>query len=121
MRFLADESCDVAVIVALRTAGHDVEAIAEEHSGAEDALVIDLARREKRILVTEDKDFGQLYRASSPGSAGVVLLRFPGTARSDVAGAVVSAIDTLGTRLESAFTVIQPGRIRIVEGRGEDA
>ena len=119
MRFLADESCDAAVIANLRKAGHDVKAISEERSGAEDALVIDLARSGRRTLITEDKDFGQLYRASSTGSTGVVLLRFPGTARGGVADAVVAAIERLGTRLERAFTVIQPGRIRIVDGSDE--
>jgi len=120
MRFLADESCDAAVIAALRRAAHDVKAVAEDSSGAPDAVVIDLARREQRILLAEDKDFGQLYRASSPGSAGVVLLRFPGTARGSVAQAVVQAIVSLGPRLERAFTVIQPGRIRIVESGDEN-
>lgn len=114
MRFLADESCDASVVAALRNAGHEVLAIAEHHSGAEDTLVIDLARREQRILIAEDKDFGQLYRASSAGAAGVVLLRFPGTARGSVAETVASTIERLGERLERSFTVIQPGRTRIV-------
>ena len=120
MRFLADESCDAAVVAALRKAGYDVKAVAEDSSGAQDALVIDLARREQRILLAEGKDFGQLYRASSPASAGVVLLRFPGTVRGSVAHEVVAAIDSLGARLESAFTVIQPGRIRIIESGEEN-
>lgn len=58
MRFLADESCDLAIVRALRAAGHDVLGVAEVSQGADDELVIDLAVREERILLTEDKDFG---------------------------------------------------------------
>jgi predicted nuclease of predicted toxin-antitoxin system len=60
MRLVADESCDGAVVRALRAAGHDVLAIAEVAPGADDSTVIDLAGRANSILLTEDKDFGQL-------------------------------------------------------------
>lgn len=58
LRFLADESCDFAVIRALRVAGHDVLSIAEYTSRSDDAELITQAYRERRILITEDKDFG---------------------------------------------------------------
>lgn len=63
MRFLADESCDFAVVKALREAGHDVAAVRDSSRGAADEVVINLAVRENRILLTEDKDFGQLVYA----------------------------------------------------------
>jgi predicted nuclease of predicted toxin-antitoxin system len=60
VRFLADESCDFAVVTALRTAGHDATAIVEINPGAEDEAVLARARSEARVLLTEDKDFGLL-------------------------------------------------------------
>ena len=60
MRFLADESCDFRVVRALRAAGHDVVAVMEVMPGASDEAVIALAVGERRIFVTEDRDFGQL-------------------------------------------------------------
>ena len=51
MRFLADESCDYAAVHALRGAGHDVVAVAEVARGAEDSVVIELARSERRVLL----------------------------------------------------------------------
>lgn len=63
MRFLADESCDFAVVTALRNAGHDITAIAESSPGVEDEVVLALARSEARVLLTEDKDFGLLAYA----------------------------------------------------------
>ncbi len=59
MRFLADESCDFAVVRALRSKGFDVLAISEVCPGVEDQQVIELAKEEERILLTEDKDFGR--------------------------------------------------------------
>ena len=58
MRFLADESCDFRVVQALRAADHDVTAIIQVAPGAEDAAVIEIAFREERIFITEDRDFG---------------------------------------------------------------
>jgi uncharacterized protein with PIN domain len=51
MRFLADESCEFAVVRALRTAGFDVVSVLESSPRAEDSEVIELALREERILV----------------------------------------------------------------------
>ena len=70
MRFLADESCDFSVVRILRADGHDVVAITEALPGSDDAMVVDLARREQRILITEDKDFCQLVYAGMHPSAG---------------------------------------------------
>lgn len=72
MRFLVDESCDFAVVRALRGASHDVVAVVEVARGAKDAAVLTLSRGEGRILLTEDKDFGQLVFADGGGAAGVV-------------------------------------------------
>ena len=81
MRFLADESCDFAVLAALRAAGYDVSAVAEINRGAKDPAVLALARSEQRVLLTEDKDFGLLAYAGGKHSAGIVLIRFPGNAK----------------------------------------
>ena len=59
MRFLADESCDFSVVRALRSADHDVVAIAEVFPREEDDAVMERAVRGGSILITEDKDFGQ--------------------------------------------------------------
>jgi predicted nuclease of predicted toxin-antitoxin system len=77
MRFLGDESCHAAIVLALREAGHDVVAVSERCPGAADSNVIAIALGETRVLVTEDKDFGQLVHASGADRCGVLLLRYP--------------------------------------------
>jgi predicted nuclease of predicted toxin-antitoxin system len=55
--------------------------VSEVHRGAEDATVLELALSERRVLLTEDKDFGQLVFAAARDSGGVVLIRWPVSAR----------------------------------------
>lgn len=113
MRFLADESCDFAVVRALRAAGHEVVAVAEASPRADDEFVIDLAIRERSVLLTEDKDFGQLVYANKRPTGGVVFLRFPARARAKLPKAVVELVRRRGERLVGSFVVVQPGRVRV--------
>ena len=113
MRFLADESCDFGVVRALRAAGHDVSAVVDVSPGADDEQVLTIAGTESRVLLTEDKDFGLLAFASGSRTAGVVLIRFPATARAGLGQAVVDVVAELSDRLAAAFVVVEPGRARV--------
>lgn len=113
MNFVADESCAGPVIRALREAGHDVVAIAEVAKGATDEDVLDRALNEKRVLITEDRDFGELVYARGRPSTGVILVRFRSLARRAKPATVVDAVAKLGARLQDAFAVIEPGRVRV--------
>lgn len=113
MNFVADESCAMPLIQALRDAGHDVVAIAEVAKGATDGQVLERALNEKRVLITEDRDFGELVYARGRSSAGVVLVRFHSRARQAKPPTVCEAVSKLGSRLEGAFTVVEPGRVRV--------
>jgi len=113
LRFLADESCDFAVVRGLRAKGYDVLAVSEVTQRSDDRELIDQAYRERRVLLTEDKDFGWLVYVSHADSAGVILIRFPGNARQTLAQAVTELVEEQGERLFRAFVVVQPGHVRI--------
>jgi len=113
LRFLADESCDFAVVRALRADGYDVLAISEVTTRSDDRELIEQAAREDRILLTEDKDFGWLVFVSQADSAGVILIRYPGHARQELAQAVTRLVQTQGEQLTGTFVVLQPGYTRI--------
>ncbi len=113
LRFLADESCDFAVVRALRADGYDVLAVSEVTHRSDDRELIDQASREKRILLTEDKDFGWLVYVSHADSSGVILIRFPGNARRTLVQTVRQVVQEQGKRLLKAFVVVQPGHVRI--------
>ena len=76
MRFLADESCDFAGVRARRADGHAVKAVGEVAAGASDEKVIATAIREGAVLLTADKDFGQLVFAERRATGGVIFIRF---------------------------------------------
>ena len=113
MQFLADESCDFAIVRTLRAQGHDVLAVLEICRGAEDSKVIALARQEGRVLLTEDKDFGQLAYAGGVPEGGVILLRYPAKARATLCEDLVKLVKRYGEKLKRSFVVMQPGRTRI--------
>jgi predicted nuclease of predicted toxin-antitoxin system len=113
LRFLADESCDFAVVRALRACGYDVLAVSEVAPRSDDRDLIDQASHEQRILLTEDKDFGWLVFVSHSDSAGVILIRFPGNARQTLVEAIRLLIEEQGEKLMSAFVVVGPGYVRI--------
>src|SRR4030066_1748063 len=96
LRFLADESCDFAVVRALRRAGFDVLCISESSPRTEDSEVIRLALHEGRILLTEDKDFGRLVYSHGQDTLGVIFLRFPTSVRKQIAKDVVKLVKRQG-------------------------
>jgi predicted nuclease of predicted toxin-antitoxin system len=113
MRFLADESCDFAVVRALRSEGHDVKAVSEFQQRSIDRELIELAHAENRILLTEDKDFGWLVFVAHMKSPGVILIRFPAPARRKLDTAIRRLLGDHGSELENRFVVLQPGSVRI--------
>ena len=119
LRFLADESCDYAVVRVLTSLGHEVLPVAELSPAADDETVIGLALREERVLLTEDKDFGQLVYATGLPSIGVILLRYPAGARSRIGETVADFVKQKGAELRGRFVVIQPGKIRMSARYGD--
>ena len=79
----------------------------------QDPDVIALAARERRVLLAEDKDFGQLVYAELRESSGVILLRFPASERKALPAAILKVVQELGDRLIGAFVVLTPKRVRI--------
>jgi predicted nuclease of predicted toxin-antitoxin system len=78
-----------------------------------DDRVLDLANRENAVLVTADKDFGELVFRQGRINSGVVLLRLAGLTLETKASIVGSAIASHAIALPRAFTVIAPGAVRI--------
>ena len=113
LRFLADESCDFAIVRALRAEGYDVLAVSEVTQRSDDRELIEQAHREKRILLTEDKDLCWLVFVSYAESAGVILVRFPGDARQTMVQMVQKLVHEQGERLVDVFVVVQPGYVRV--------
>ena len=116
MRFLADECCDFAAVRSLRADGYDVLTVSEFQHRSVDKEVMELALAEDRILLTEDKDFGWLVFAGRVDSPGVILMRFPASARGLLAEVVLKLVREHASQLVGAFVVLRPGTARISFG-----
>jgi len=75
VKLLADECCDALLVDGLRSDGHDVLYVKETGRGAQDDTILQLAAEQQRVLLTEDKDFGELVVRLKLPAYGIVLLR----------------------------------------------
>lgn len=113
MRFLADEYIPGSVIAELRNRGHDVLSAKESLRGEDDAAVLSHAQADSRVVITRDKDFGELaFHFGLPSACGVILFRLP-TADRDVS--VQRIVDVVESRRnwEGMFAVANERRIRV--------
>ena len=112
MKFLADENVERAIVALLRSEGHDVLYVAEQVTGIDDDAVLAEANAEDRILITNDKDFGELVFLSGRATAGILLLRL---GRERTADKLVSLRRLFAQHTDSLrdhFTVVGVNRIR---------
>lgn len=113
LKFFADESCDYAIVRGLRHFDFDVIAAVEDMAGAKDEEVLGIAYSQNRVLLTEDKDFGEWVFAHKSITAGVILIRYPSDRRTSMVRLMVELANEHGDALIGRFTVLEPGRARI--------
>ncbi|MCP4358863.1 MAG: hypothetical protein GY796_12660 [Chloroflexi bacterium] len=78
MKFIADEGIDVPVVVSLRQENYQIWYVAEMSPGISDEAIYALANQEKAVLITADKDFGDIVFRQRKAAYGVILLRLHG-------------------------------------------
>lgn len=117
MKFVADENLDRSVIQKLRDAGHEVISVAEMEPGIPDEVVLAAANSHAAMLITEDKDFGELVFRRSLVLQGVILLRLAGLPVAAKAELLVEIPATHEHELTEAFAVVTTRTIRIRKGR----
>ena len=114
MRFLVDECFPRRMVLALRRSSHDVTWAREVCAGDEDLDVSARATRDDRIVITEDRDYGDLTVRDHHPAIDIVIAhasRFPGGLPA-ATHALVQVIDKLGSTLAGTLTTIEPGRVR---------
>ncbi len=114
MRILANENFAGEAVEVLRALGHDVVWVRTDAPGSSDRDVLARATAEDRLVVTFDKDFGELaFRQGLSATSGVILFRIRQRSSSYVARVAAAAIES---RADWAghFTVIDESRVRMV-------
>ena len=115
MNLLADESVEFPIIQALKIAGHRVESISELSPSITDEEVLDYARRHLLLLLTIDKDFGDLvFRLKMP-SCGIVLLRMPELKNKEKIPLILDVLEKFEKELTKAFSVVTANKVRVIK------
>ena len=113
MRFLANGNFPGDAVAALQSAGHDVVWVRTAAPGSKDDGILAWAMRDDRVLLTFDKDFGELaWRFGLPASCGIVLFRLPMPLPTAVGAALASRIAERND-WPGHFSVIEPSRVRM--------
>lgn len=117
MNLLADEGVERQIVERLRADGHSVAYIAEMSPGISDETILAQANADRSLLLTNDKDFGELVFRLQRIHEGVVLLRLTGLTNESKAQIVAGVIATRGPQMSDSFSVLTPGNLRIRKRR----
>ena len=113
MKLMVDESAGTAVAEYLRGVGHDVLSVSETMPQTEDQHILARAMSEGRILVTNDKDFGELVFRRGQAHHGVLLLRLHDESPANRVRVVKTILEQSADRLAGCFTVATENSVRI--------
>lgn len=116
MKFLADENIAPRVVSALRKEGFDVITVHERKlSQSLDEQIINLSEKQKRIVLTHDKDFGGLIHQAPQPPCGVILLRLRNQSSKNVVKHLIPFLkEVRPEKLKKRLVVFQEGKIRII-------
>lgn len=114
MRFLADHDVYAVTIRFLADAGHDVARVADLGlATAPDVHLLMRAQQDQRILITRDRDFGNLVFIGGT-HAGVIYLRIDPAGINAVHAELGRVLTLYGEpELLHAFVVVEPARHRV--------
>lgn len=113
MRLLADENFDPKLIDWLRDEGHDVLAVRDCSPGMPDVDVVALAMRESRVVLTRDKDFGELAIRDAKPIPGVLLIRIHSATRSEYLDAFTRRWSLIFPHLQGNLVVVTNASLRV--------
>jgi predicted nuclease of predicted toxin-antitoxin system len=113
LKFLVDVSVGMGVHNWLKQGGFDSVAVRDVDASMPDVDILAWAKREQRVVVTMDKDFGELVFHSGESHAGVLLLRLEDAKSDEKVRIVEEIITNYGDQLVDHFAVYQDGRLRI--------
>jgi predicted nuclease of predicted toxin-antitoxin system len=112
VNLVADECCDALLVVQLRTDGHDVVYVKDVAPGTDDATVLQMASAQQRILLTEDKDFGELVVRLKLPAHGIVLIRMNPADSDSKLARLRHLLQHHAHRLAGSFVVLDERKVR---------
>jgi len=113
MTLLADESVDFGIIKRLRLKGIDVVSILEDYSGIKDTEVLKIAQDNQYLLITEDKDFGELTYRLNLKHCGILLIRLIDLPRNERMPLITQMIESYYEKMKGNFSVLTTKGLRV--------
>lgn len=113
LRFLVDVGVGRKVEQWLLEQGYDIKSIRDVDPRMTDKEILRLAIIEKRLIITMDKDFGELVYNSKLSHAGVLLLRLESATSDDKVEVVSEIMKKYSEKLIDSFSVLKDGKLRI--------
>jgi predicted nuclease of predicted toxin-antitoxin system len=113
VKIIADENVDRQIVDRLRADGHEVLFVAELDPGIDDEAVLLRSRQTNAILLTADKDFGELVFRQRLVHAGILLIRLAGLAPDVKAVLVAATFHGHGEELRAGFAVLSERSLRL--------
>lgn len=111
--FLANENIPLKSIFLIREAGYTIYSVSEIMAGSKDAVVLKYACENRLIILTFDRDYGELiYRHKSPIPEGIVFFRFVPLKSSEPAEILLQILKQKKVSFTRKFTVIEKDKIR---------
>lgn len=112
VKFLVDESVEFRIVLLLRNLGFDVASISEDTPSISDPEVLNLAYRQKRVLITNDKGFGGLIFKEKQKSSGVIFIRLPRASVDEKLVRLTKILQPKHKDLSKVFTTVSQGQTR---------
>ena len=114
MKFLADENIPLKVVKRLREDGLDITSIAEIQIGMNDEDIAKLSEKEKAILITFDKDFGEIIFRKLIKPYGLILLRIPPKSVDYIYNFLKWLLIESKIEFEDKLVVVREDKIRVL-------
>jgi predicted nuclease of predicted toxin-antitoxin system len=115
VNFVADVNIEKLIVDTLRKQGHDVKWITEVNMCMTDAEILKISSDEKRILLTNDKDFGEIVFRQKMKTSGVILFRVKEQDEDLKLHLMLQLLKNHGDKIENHFIVLAKDKFRIIK------
>ena len=114
MKFLADVNIEKSIVDELRSLGYDTKWVAEDNPYLDDMSIFRIAQEENCILLTNDKDFGEIVFRQKLAPFGIILFRIKGQDSKEKVKLLKKLLVSHDNKLMNHFTVITKRKFRFI-------
>lgn len=115
MKFIVDESTGKSSAELLKKKGYDTVYIGDKHRGISDEEITEIAEKQDRIIITNDKDFGRIAVKQKFKPAGILILRLKIETPSNKKEVIENILEQHSDKLRNNLTIAREEQIKTRE------